>query len=156
MPRRRRDARTATTYPRTARVNEVLREVVADAIERMADTDERLRMVTVTAVDTTADLSRATVYLSSLPAPALEALHAQRGHLQAAIGRQVRMKRTPHLGFEADPGVAHGLRVEEIIRRLHAEGAGHDAAEAWGAAARDRGPGGADPGAPRGHHDGDP
>ena len=119
MPGRRRDARSAPAYPRTARVNEVLREVIADAIERMADSDERLRLVTVTAVETVADLSRATVYLSSLPAPALEALHAQRGHLQAAIGRQVRMKRTPHLAFEADPGVAHGLRVEEIIRSLH-------------------------------------
>ena len=60
MPGRRRDARSAPAYPRTARVNEVLREVIADAIERMADSDERLRLVTVTAVETVAVLSRAT------------------------------------------------------------------------------------------------
>jgi len=115
---RRRESRAAAAYPRTARVNEVLREVVAEAIERLADHDERLRLVTVTAVDTAPDLSHATVYLSSLPSPALEALTEQRRSLQSAIGRQVRMKRTPQLGFEPDPAVAHGLRVEEILRTI--------------------------------------
>jgi ribosome-binding factor A len=108
-------------------VNEVLREVVADAVERVADTDERLRLLTVTAVDTTPDLARATVYLSSLPPEAAEALREQRVQLQAVIGRQVRMKRTPHLDFEPDPAVAHGLRVEEILRRLNDRAAGEGA-----------------------------
>jgi len=135
VPGHRRDSRSAAPYPRLARVNELLREVVADAIERCADGDDRLRMVTVTAVDTAADLSRATVYLSSLPPDALEALHAERGHLQAAIGRQVRMKRTPHLVFAPDPAVAHGERVEEILRRLHdAPGADRPGSHPGGAA----------------------
>jgi len=120
-------------YPRTARVNEVLREVVAEALERMADTDDRLRLLTVTAVDITPDLSRATVYLSSLPAPALEALGEQRVSLQRIIGRQVRMKRTPLLDFESDPAVAHGLRVEEILRTLHDQRQGDDPPEDGGA-----------------------
>ncbi len=118
MPGRRREKRAPATYPRTARVNEVLREVVAEALERMADTDDRLRLLTVTSVDITPDLSRATVYLSSLPPPAIEALAEQRTQLQRTIGRQVRMKRTPLLVFEPDPAVAHGLRVEEILRNL--------------------------------------
>ena len=121
MPGRRRDRRAPAPYPRTARVNEVLREVVAEAIERMADTDDRLRLVTVTAVETTPDLSRATVYLSSMSDDADTALHAARAQLQAGIARQVRMKRTPHLVFEADPSVAHGRRVEEILRHIHEE-----------------------------------
>jgi len=78
--------------------------------------------VTVTAVETAPDLSRATVYLSAVPdADADAALHSGRGHLQAAIARQVRMKRTPQLVFEPDPSVAHGRRVEEILRHLHGE-----------------------------------
>ena len=105
-------------YPRTARVNEVLREVVAEALERLADTDDRLRLLTVTSVDITPDLSRATVYLSSLPAAAVEASPSSAPSLQRTIGRQVRMKRTPLLVFEPDPAVAHGLRVEEILRNL--------------------------------------
>ena len=121
MPGRRRDRRAPAPYPRTARVNVLLREVLAEAIERMADTDDRLRLVTVTAVETTPDLSRATVFLSSMSDDADAALHAARPQLQAAIARQVRMKRTPQLVFDADPSVAHGRRVEEILRHIHEE-----------------------------------
>jgi ribosome-binding factor A len=127
MPGRRREKRAPAAYPRTARVNGVLREVVAEALERLADTDDRLRLLTVTSVDITPDLSRATVYLSSLPAPAIEALSEQRTELQRTIARQVRMKRTPLLVFESDPAVAHGLRVEEILRNLRETSGDDDA-----------------------------
>lgn len=129
MPGRRREKRAPAAYPRTARVNEVLREVVAEALERLADTDDRLRLLTVTSVDITPDLSRATVYLSSLPAAAIEALGEQRTQLQRTIARQVRMKRTPLLVFESDPAVAHGLRVEEILRNLRASSDDHEESE---------------------------
>jgi ribosome-binding factor A len=116
--RGRRNDKTPSPFPRTARVNQVLREVVADALERLSDIDDRLRLITVTSVDTTPDLSRATVYLSSLSDAAAEALADERVNLQRQIGRQVRLKRTPLLQFEPDPAVAHGFQVEEILRRL--------------------------------------
>jgi ribosome-binding factor A len=100
-------------------VNQVLREVVADTLERSADADERLRMVTVTAVEVSPDLRHATVYLSSLTDEAAESLAGHRVQIQQAIGRQVRMKRTPQLAFAEDPGVAAGTKVEEILRHLH-------------------------------------
>ncbi len=119
MPSRRRDQQNPTPYPRVARVNQVLREVVAEEVERLADADDRLRLLTVTAVDTTADLRHATVFLASLPEEAAAALAVQRKHLQQVVGRQVRLKRTPHLEFAADPAVSGGDRIEEILRRLH-------------------------------------
>lgn len=100
-------------------MNQLLREVVADTLERTADVDERLRLLTVTAVEVSADLRHATVYLSSLPDEAAESLVEHRVQLQRAIGRQVRMKRTPQLSFAPDPGVAAGTKVEEILRHLH-------------------------------------
>jgi ribosome-binding factor A len=100
-------------------VNQILREVVADTLERSADADERLRMVTVTAVEVSADLRHATVYLSSLPEQAAASLADHRVQIQQAIGRQVRMKRTPQLAFAEDPAVAAGSKVEEILRHLH-------------------------------------
>ena len=105
-------------YPRMARVNEVLREVLADAIETEAGSDERLELVTVTGVDCDPDLRHATVLLDSLPGPAGEALAEARPRLQAAIAREVRIKRTPQLSFEADPAVAYGERVEKLLREL--------------------------------------
>ena len=117
------DGARGRRYPRTARVNEVVREVVAEELERLSDSDERLGLVTVTAVDVDGDLRRARVLLSSLPPAAEEALEEHRVRIQAAIGRQVRLKRTPQLSFSVDPAVESGKRVEDILRDLRlAEG----------------------------------
>jgi ribosome-binding factor A len=106
-------------YPRTARINEILRAVVAESLLRLGDVDERLALLTVTGVDTAADLKSAVIYLDTLPAAAVEALEEYRLELQATVNAQTRMKRTPRLRFVADPAVAAGTHVEEVIRRLH-------------------------------------
>ncbi len=106
-------------YPRTARVNSQLAHVVAGALERLGDDDDRLSMLTVTGVATDPDLRHATVFLASLSEESSAALEDHRGAVQAAIGRQVRMKRTPQLRFLPDPAVAAGKAVEEAIRRIH-------------------------------------
>jgi ribosome-binding factor A len=112
-----RDRRSAAAYPRTARVNAVLAQVLGDTLERMRDDDERLGLLTVTGVSVEADLRHATVYMASLPEGAQAALEARRLELQAAIAREVRLKRTPTLKFLADPAIAAGERVEEALRR---------------------------------------
>lgn len=126
MPSGRRHRRAAPpagagAYPRTWRVNEVLRQVLAQELERVADADERLRMLTVTSVDVSADLRTATVYVGSLSAATKEALEERRPQLQRTVGREVRLKRTPILHFEEDPALAAGERVDEVLRRLAAE-----------------------------------
>jgi ribosome-binding factor A len=107
-------------YPRAARVNEVLREVIAESLERLADSDERLGLLTVTAVDAEPDLRRAVVLLASMEGDAADALDEVRVRLQGAIASQVRLKRTPQLSFAVDPAVSTGQRVEDIIRNLRA------------------------------------
>jgi len=111
-------------YSRMLRVNEVLRQVVAEELERLSDADERLRLLTVTSVQVTADLRSATVYVGSLGSEAATALEERRAQIQRAVGRQVRMKRTPRLAFAADPAVSAGARVEEILRRIGEGSAG--------------------------------
>lgn len=105
-------------YPRTARVNELLREVLAEELERIADADDRLGLLTVTAVMPDPDLRHAKVLLSSMSDEAAEILETHRHRLQTAIGRQVRMKRTPQLSFRVDPAVQTGQRVEDILRMI--------------------------------------
>jgi ribosome-binding factor A len=120
---------TARRYERTARVNEVVREVLADELERLSD--PRFGFLTVTGVEVTPDLRQATVWYSVL-APGgggpsgqendtAGALKAVTPHLQSVIGRQVRMKYTPHLVFREDPAIRTGERVDEILRQLHSE-----------------------------------
>lgn len=115
-------------YPRTARVNELVREVLADELERIDDA--RLGFLTVTAVDVTSDLRQATVYYSVLgPNEAREetagALRAITPQLKGSLARQVRLKYLPNLVFREDSGVARGERIEQILRELHSrEGEG--------------------------------
>jgi ribosome-binding factor A len=103
------------------RVNQVLRQVLAEELERLADADE-VPMLTVTSVEVAADMRTAVVYLASLDAATEEVLEERRGQLQRVVGRQMTMKRTPRLRFQADPAIATGTRVEELLRGLHASG----------------------------------
>ena len=128
MSGRRHDNRGVAPYARSLRVNQVLRQVLAEELERLADADERLRLVTVTSVDTAPDLRQATVYLSSLSEDAADALEERRAQLQRTLGRQVRMKRTPRLGFAVDPAVVAGSRVDEALRRIRDEQRGPEGA----------------------------
>jgi len=105
-------------YPRVARVNEVLREVVADSLERLADAEDALGMLTVTGVDCAQDLRTAVVYLSSMSDEAAEVLEERRAQLQREVATQVRLKRTPKLSFSVDPAVVHGAVIEDALRRL--------------------------------------
>ena len=103
-----------------------MREVLADELERLSVADDRVGLLTITAVAVDPDLRHATVRLASLPEAAKESLDENRIRLQGAVARQVRMKRTPQLSFVVDPAITQGERVEEILRELSQEGTGHD------------------------------
>ena len=105
-------------YPRTARLNELLREILADELERIDD--DRLQNLAITAVSVEGDLRHAEVFYDSLEGEdgdvvILEALGELRRRLQGAIGRQARMKRTPELTFRPDPAVREGAHIESLL-----------------------------------------
>jgi ribosome-binding factor A len=104
---------------RMRRVNEALREVIASAITEELQ-DPRIGFVTVTSVETSPDLRAARVYVSVLgPAEererTLAALASSHGPLQAAIARQMRLKRTPTLTFHYDEGPERGIRLSRLL-----------------------------------------
>lgn len=108
---------------RMLKVNSTLREVLAEEIERL--NDSRLEMVSVTGVETAPNLRHAIVYIDGLGPDggegALDALRGASKRLQSVIGQQVRMKYTPTLSFEMDPGVAGGDRIDQLLRSLNSE-----------------------------------
>ncbi len=119
--RRRTHGGSSRDYPRTARVNELLREIIGDELERIDD--PRLEWVSITGIDVNPELSTAMVFYSSLGGAesdptVLEALAERRVRLQGAIGRQARLRRTPELHFGPDRGVREGIRVEALLREL--------------------------------------
>ena len=106
---------------RMRRVNESVRQVLADALPELKD--PRIGLVTVTAVETAPDLRHATVFVSVLGSSrkrraSLDGLEAAHGVLQSRLARELRMKRTPQLTFEYDPTVERGVRMTRLIDEL--------------------------------------
>ena len=104
------------------RVNEAVREVVSAHIAGDL-MDPRIGFVTVTGVETSPDLRRARVYVSvlgeeSAREAALEGLASARGFLQAQVGNELRMKRTPTLEFVHDPSIDHGIKMDRLISEV--------------------------------------
>ena len=117
-------------------MGEQLREIVASELERIGD--ERLELVTITAVDVDGSLETADVFYSAMSADeegrseeVAEALDEQRWKVQQVINREVKMRRTPQIRFRPDTVLSSALRIEEILRDIGQQGGeqpGDDAA----------------------------
>ena len=106
---------------RMRRVNEAIRETLAEALVELKD--PRIGFVTVTGVKTSTDLRHARVFVSVLGnerkrEKTLDGLASAHGVLQARIASELRMKRTPQLAFEYDPTVEEGVRMSQLIDEL--------------------------------------
>ena len=112
---------TARDYPRTARLNSLVQEIVGSELERIDD--ERLELATVTNVVVDGDLERAVVYYDhsrgdDADEEVQEAFEENRHRFQKAIGAQARMRRTPLLRFELDGVLRSAERIEQVLRGL--------------------------------------
>ena len=107
-------------YPRTARLSEVLREVIGDELTRIDD--ERLDLVTITAIDVDPEMNRAIVYFDSMfgeegDEGVILALNEFRPRIQASINRQMHARKTPILSFRPDEVIRSAARIEELLRK---------------------------------------
>ena len=103
------------------KVNELVREVVADAVQDLKD--PRLGFVTITGAETSPDLRSAVVYYSALgsdaeKADSAAALRSARPRIQAALGDQTRLRYTPKLEFRVDQAIDEGIRINQILADL--------------------------------------
>ena len=103
------------------RVDEAVREVLSGAITTQLK-DPRVGFVTVTAVETAADLRRARVFVSVLGDAgvrkrSLQGLRSAHGVLQRAVAAELRLKHTPTLEFVYDDTSERGMRIAELIER---------------------------------------
>lgn len=125
-------------YPRAARANEVVLEVLGQEIARLSD--PRLGFVTLTGVELNVDLRVADVYYTVMGDDTerertAAGLRSATPHLRSVVGREVQLKFVPELRFHEDHAVDQGARIEAILRDLHAESGEPHA----GAAPDDRG-----------------
>jgi ribosome-binding factor A len=116
---------------RMRRVNEAVRAVVAEAVGELKD--PRIGLVTVTGVSVSRDLREGKVYVAvhgneKKQAATLAGLESAHAYLQARVGRELRLKRTPQLSFEYDQSVEQGIRMTKLIDELTPGGATDDTA----------------------------
>ena len=115
------------TADRMRRVDEAMREVLSGAITSELK-DPRVGFVTVTAVETSADLRRARVFVSVLGDEgvrrrSMEGLQSAHGVLQGVVARQLRLKHTPTLEFVYDDTAERGMRITRLLEEHEEPGA---------------------------------
>ena len=106
---------------RMRRVNELLRETIAEEVRDLKD--PRIGFVTITGVETAPDLRNASVYYSVLgddetAAATAEALRHAAPHIQEGVGAQVRLKYLPKLRFVVDPSIAEGAHIDKLLSQI--------------------------------------
>lgn len=106
---------------RSSRLNELLREIIAEELNRIDD--ERLDWVSITHVRTDRSLDRAVVMFTAALGDIddefalVEVFEEHRKRLQSAIGRQTNLRRTPPLLFEPDLHLRNATRIENLIAK---------------------------------------
>lgn len=118
--------------PRMRKVNELLKEVIADTVTDLKDPG--IGFLTITGVNASPDLRNAFVYYSVLGTDeeveaTSEALTRAAPHIQGVVGSQVHMKYTPKLTFRVDPSIGEGLKIDRLLHELETEGEDPDAAD---------------------------
>ncbi|MDG2300502.1 MAG: 30S ribosome-binding factor RbfA [Acidimicrobiales bacterium] len=115
----RRRANRTREYQRSARLNELLREIIAEELERIED--DRLGWLSVVSVEVDNELTKARVYLSSLEGDddeIVKVVSEYRSHFRGVIGRSARIRRVPDLLFRIDPSIRNGNRIDQILSEL--------------------------------------
>ena len=107
---------------RQLRVGEELRHALAEILGRGTLRDPKLsgRALTVTEVQASPDLKRATVFLTPLGGDKdpviLKALGRASSFLQKEIARRIRLQFTPRLSFLFDDRFDYASKIDELLR----------------------------------------
>jgi ribosome-binding factor A len=110
---------------RLARVAEVIREVASETI-LFELKDPRVKGVTVTRAEVSADLQHAKVYVSIMGNPqeqklCMHGLKHAAGFIQSKLGSRLKTRFTPTIGFVLDEGVKKSIEVSRLINEALAQ-----------------------------------
>jgi ribosome-binding factor A len=107
-------------YDRTQRVADLLQKTIARMILQDM-TDDRFRLVTLTSVTVSRDLSYAKIYVTVLVDDEVKIRDTVRALNQAAKGlrynlaKEVKLRVVPELKFVYDESTAHGFHISTLI-----------------------------------------
>jgi ribosome-binding factor A len=120
MKRSKSNVKSKRGYSRTERIADLIQKELAQMLLQSMD-DDRFRLVTVTSVTMSRDLSYAKVYVSVLMDDALkikqtvDALNRAAKGLRYQLARAVKLRIMPELKFVYDESTAHGFHISNLI-----------------------------------------
>lgn len=114
---------------RLARIAEVIRQAASETILFKLQ-DPRVKLVTVTRAEVSADLQHAKVYVSIMGSPKQQkltmfGLTSATGFIQAEVAKRLQTRFTPAIRFYPDEGVKKSIEITRLIR----EGLGQSSTE---------------------------
>jgi len=111
------------TRRRALKVAEQIRDELSDIL-RYEVRDPRVGFVSIVDVELSTDLRHAKVYVSVFGSDTeqhltLTALRSATGFIRTELGKRIRLRHVPELVFVLDQSIAHGQRIETLLRQLH-------------------------------------
>ncbi len=115
---------------RQGRLGEEIRRVISSMLISRIKDPRLSSMISISAVDVTADGSYATCYISALKLgkneeekaasekEILEGLESASGLMKKEIGRQIRLRRVPQLIFKMDHSMDYGEHIDSILSTM--------------------------------------
>jgi ribosome-binding factor A len=104
------------------RINEDISRELSALLRNIKDPRVNQGMISITAVETSNDLSVSKVYLSVLNLQSrddfMKGIKSASGHLRFELGRALSLRHTPELVFELDGSLAHGAKINAILSEL--------------------------------------
>jgi ribosome-binding factor A len=105
--------------PRALRIGDQIQRELSELL-RSEVKNPRVGMVTLTAVDVSADLAHAKVFFTHLAGrehadEAIDALSHTAGYLRSELGRRLKTYSVPVLHFVYDDSIESGIRMSRLI-----------------------------------------
>lgn len=110
---------------RIGRINDDIKRELASMIPTLKD--PRVHgLISITRVDTTADLRYCKVYVSALDksdmAEVIKGLKSGAGFMRRELGRRMSLRYTPELQFIADDSIDRGAKLIQMMNELEKKG----------------------------------
>ncbi len=111
---------------RLARVNSLLKEVIFEVIQKEVRNPHVTTFVSVTNVDTSADLHHAKVFVSLIASDAeknqiIAALNSAAGFIAVHASKLANLRHFPELTFRLDTSLDEHMRIEKIMSDIEKE-----------------------------------
>lgn len=111
---------------RLDRINSLLKEVISEVIQKDVHNPHINTFISITNVETSADLHHAKVSISLIATDAekvkiLEALQSAAGFIAVNASKKVDLRYFPKLVFKLDTGIEEHMRIQTILGKIEQE-----------------------------------